>query len=106
VSCDRSGHANGCVWFLVVISDVNYFGFVAIAVKKMNPDTMFANSDTGSYVGLHSAAVVVINFANFLVLRMMRVPAEDDIGSFFSGISCGAFSDRINSPCVMFVVVF
>ena len=83
-----------------------YFYLAVICFEKMNPNAIFAEGDAGYDIGLHSAAIVVIDFANFLVLRMMRVPTEDDIGAFFARVSCGAFSDGIDSPHVMFAIVF
>ena len=37
---------------------------------------------------------------------MMRVPTEDDMGAFFVGIGYRSFSNDINSPSVMFAIVF
>lgn len=45
----------------------------------MNPETLLTKGDAGDDIGLHGAAIVEIDFANFLVLGMMRVPTEDRI---------------------------
>ena len=90
----------------ILLSHVYQFRCAVIFLKKVNPETLFAQRNAGPDVRLHRTAIVVVNVTNFLVLRMMGMPTKDYIGLLFVGISCCVFSDAINRPCVVFAVVF
>lgn len=67
----------------LVARGVDYFCVGVISVKMMNPDSLLAQGDVAYDVGLDGAAVVIINRTDFLVLCMMRVTTEDEIGALF-----------------------
>lgn len=98
--------SRGTKSYRCLLSHVYYFRLAALCLKKMYPDSMFAESDAGSDVGLHGTAIVIMHFANCFMLGMMCVPAEDDIGAFFVGIFYRSFSDGMNRPGVVFAIVF
>jgi hypothetical protein len=71
----------------------------------MNADAIFAQRNARSDAGLHRAAIVVVDVADPLVLRVMCMSAKNHVRAFFVGVSGGAFRDDVDRPCVMSAVV-
>src|SRR5581483_7411476 len=86
--------------------DVERFGQAVVFLEEMDPEAALAERDARADAGLHGAAVVVIDGADFFMLGMMGVAAEDYVGAVFFRVRGGAFGDHVDRARVVFAVVF